>query len=145
EEHVGGDGEVRDWVVLGVARDEHDRVRVAKTLALRDRSVVRSEDEDVRRVGEQEAVLLRERRLRAGIEPLVRVADAAREREVARHRPRYEEDDEGEQPEQDDSPPGRAPRRSETEGRGAAEAHAALAEPRPARSASLPRPRGHLS
>ena len=94
-------------MVRRVGAHEHDRVGVAVAAArcaIGALSVPRSEDR--RRVREEQAVLLGERCLRLRVESLVRVADAAREREVARRRAQTtNSDDEREQAEQDQAPP----------------------------------------
>src|ERR1700730_4827708 len=78
-----------------------------------DWSIVGAEHEDVCRMREQQSVLLVECSLGTFVETLVRIADAAREREVARDRPDREQCDQAEQAKDDDAPPPRTSRQLE--------------------------------
>ena len=99
---VARDREVRDSVAARIGAHEHDRVRAAKT-APRARAVrVRAQEQHVRRVREQRAVLRHERLPGRLAQALVRRLDAVLDGEVARDRP---DDEDRHEHEQDDGDP----------------------------------------
>src|SRR5581483_8473613 len=91
------------------------------------------EEQDGRRVREEEAALLRQGEARVRVEALVRVRDAASEREPARDRPHDEEQEEDDEREANAAAPADVPPRFRRAG-------AAVVDARPvARGAAGPR------
>src|SRR6266542_2604595 len=82
---VSRDGEVGDAVMVRVGANEHDGVGVPDPLSPRAR--VRAEQEDRRRVRQQQAALLLQLRAHVVRQPRVRGLDAVPEGEVAGERP----------------------------------------------------------
>ena len=112
---VARDREVRDAVVRRVGAHEHDRVGVVVGRAARRSARCRFRARGCPSACESSSPFcLLSAACARSVEPLVGVADAAREREVARHRPDHEEHDQAEQAEDDQAPPRRPLRQAGT-------------------------------
>ena len=82
---VARDREVHEPVASGVGAQQHDRVGVLVGGARSERGVVGAEQQDRARVGEQQPVLLGERALRPGRQPLVVAGDAPYDQHEQQH------------------------------------------------------------